>query len=75
MARGIKPTPELLPLPQAAALVHAVSGGVVPLFSMTRIHWRRRHRVPTVQIGRFVFYPKAELTQWAERFARARTNP
>jgi hypothetical protein len=70
MARGVKSTPELLPLPQAHALVHQIAPAV-PLFSLTRVYWRTRHRVPTVRVGRFLYFPRAELTAWAEEFAKS----
>lgn len=69
MARGVKPTPELLPLSDAHALVYRIAPAV-PLFSLTRVYWRKRHRVPVVRVGRFVYFPRAELTVWAQEFAR-----
>jgi hypothetical protein len=68
MARGVKPTPQLLPLPDAHAFLYQIAP-TVPLFSLTRVHWRERHKVPTVRVGRFVF-PREELRAWAEKFAK-----
>jgi hypothetical protein len=69
MARGIKPTPVLLPLPDAHAFLYQIEPGI-PLFSLTRTHWRKRHGVPTVRVGRALYFPKAELEDWARAFAR-----
>jgi hypothetical protein len=67
--RGVKPPPDLLPLSRAHVLVASIAPQI-PLFSLTRIYWRKRHRVPVVKIGKFVYYPRHELEMWAKQFAK-----
>jgi hypothetical protein len=71
---SIPPTPDLLSIPAAFALVHQIAPEV-PLFSLCRIYWRQRHGVPSLRVGHALFFPRAELEAWAKRFARAVRRP
>jgi hypothetical protein len=71
MPSPLPPGPDYLSIPDAFALVHKVAP-MAPLFSITRIHWRKRHQVPWLRVGRALYFPKAELEAWARRYARHR---